>query len=231
MRYLMSVLGPALMLCMSACASFNVNLADTPDSKLPAYLGILDRVDLKLKLLVPDSELKAAQVLYVAPITVALPPNDPPLLQSEVAMIDEKLYFLVIANQHEDERALREPKDIWLHQDLGRRIYQLDIKITHFDRGNGFKRYIIGDLFMKSSGAIIIDMEGVITDVTSGKRIATFTAREKGVGNAMNGLNPRVFSSHYCVRKASDDIAFQLSRKLRRFYSPEVNNGSAPRVK
>jgi hypothetical protein len=85
-------------------------------------------------------------------------------------------------------------------------------KITKFDMGSGFWRYVSYFLWFLQSGATDFQVEGRITQADTGKLLVEFADRRRHLCNTPFGPNPHNFDKGYAMKVTVTETARCLAR-------------------
>jgi len=85
-------------------------------------------------------------------------------------------------------------------------------KITKFDMGSGFWRYVSYFLWFLQSGATDFQIEGRITEADTGKLLVEFADRRRHLCNTPFGPNPHNFDKGYAMKVTATETARCLAQ-------------------
>lgn len=89
---------------------------------------------------------------------------------------------------------------------------RIDGKITKFDMGSGFMRYMSYFLWFLQSGATDLQIEGRITEADTGDVLVEFADRRRHLGNTPYGPNPANFRHGFAMHVTAKQAATCLAR-------------------
>ena len=92
------------------------------------------------------------------------------------------------------------------------RLMRLQAKITRFDMGCGWKRWASFSLPFFQGGASDIQVEGRMTDSTTGRVLLEFADRRRHLGNTPWGPTPKTFNSDFVMKLTLDQTAACLAK-------------------
>jgi hypothetical protein len=103
-------------------------------------------------------------------------------------------------------------------------------KLTMFDMGSGFLRYVSYFLWFVQSGATDFQVEGRVRDAATGKLLVEFADRRRYLCNTPFGPNPHNFERGYAMKVTVADAAQCLARFIAagRYGLPAVSAASPP---
>ncbi len=92
-------------------------------------------------------------------------------------------------------------------------VLRLDAKITKFDLGSGFLRYVSFFMFfLQSSGATDLQIEGRIVEADSQRPVLEFADRRRDLGNTLFGPNPKTLRKRFAMNVTALKTAKCLAR-------------------
>ena len=97
-------------------------------------------------------------------------------------------------------------------------LMRLHAKITRFDMGCGWKRWMSCSLPFFQGGASDIQVEGRITDSATGRLLMEFADRRRHLGNTPWGPTPKTFNSDFVMKLTLDQTAACLAKFIDEAY-------------
>lgn len=98
------------------------------------------------------------------------------------------------------------------------KLLLLEGKITKFDMGAGLARWLSFSLRIFNSGATDFQIEGRITDASTGDLVMEFADRRRHLGNTPWGPNPKTFNDDFVMKITIDQAAACLADFIDKAY-------------
>jgi hypothetical protein len=98
------------------------------------------------------------------------------------------------------------------------RLMRLQAKITRFDMGCGWKRWLSFALPFFQGGASDIQVEGRMTDSATGRLLLEFVDRRRHLANTPWGPNPKTLNSDFVMKLTLDQTAACLAKFIEDAY-------------
>jgi len=97
------------------------------------------------------------------------------------------------------------------------RVVEIDSKVTHVTKGNGFLRFMIG----YGLGAVTLQYEGSMKEIHPGEEfIGAFALRQRHAAYPNGFINTSVFKDAYCMRYAAEALVHELTLNLPKAFPP-----------
>lgn len=197
-----------------------VRLYSEPDLTFRPLLLTRDEAKRRQRegLAVPTPTMYQLDVTTSQPLLLVV---DPPEWASELRLdeeVEEKMLFTLRERLY--RYSLRQYPDpvrvryAWTPKDTGfagYRVIHLRTRVTDFNLGNGWARYLLGF----GAGSSEVQIEGELVErVPEEDLLGEFVIREGHGGYAQWGINVKVFSGTYCLKYAIEEAVDKLMKSL-----------------